>query len=288
MFLGYLDCPIGQWIHSYAGFRNPALSGAVIQLLLASWQQDPAASLPNDDDWLAQTCSMPVSEFLEVKDVLLDGFMHVGNRVVSIHLSERAKLLEVNHGEALIRLQASVTATTLEPEHFTLHGQSQDTEGDQRRKRRAIPTGFGITAAMQTWAHAMLTEQCTAQGSSKAPSIEETKAAVVAILELFVTDAKSNSRRYEDWDAAFRSFVRRQVNGEFGTCPRYFPNIFPITLIPTGPTQAHNSRGFARGAVDRRAQLESSADDALLQLVGSGVHDNDVIDMHMNEGLRSA
>lgn len=205
---------------------------------------------------------MDLPAFQKIKADLLNGFMLVGVRWISPELQEKARALEIHHGESIARLQASITAVTLDPDNFSLHSYSGP---DERRRRRRIPEGFSISAALAEWGVDYLRRACAAQGATQVPGESECHAVLISILETFRADAKSNSRLHEDWDAAFRLFATRQTNGEFGLCVKYLPSLFPLRITPVSNGMQPSSR-FG-GGLTRREMLNKNSDDALAELL---------------------
>lgn len=284
VYLGFLDCPIGPWLQNYPAWRTPQLSGALFHLLLAAWRQQPCATLPDDDERLAAFAMLDVEEFKAVKADLMLGFAHDGLRFVCEELAQRATVLAENHAEALSRLQAGVVATTLDPEHFSLHSDVPVAQEQERRRRRKLPTGFCLTPGLLLWGSRHMREEIGRQGG-KEPSDEQAMAALQQILGLFKQDARSNARMYEDWDAAFRMFVTRQLNGEFGNCAMFFPELFPISTAPASPLL---STGPRRSSFNKREALDQSADRALQELLGARSRDAGVVDLNETLTARQA
>lgn len=282
MHLGFLDCPIGLWVQSYSAWRNPALSGSLFHLLLGSWQQEPCATLPDDDDFLCALSELPMDTFLERKAELFGGFAYVGGRWACQQLVNRAQLLASHHAESLSRMAASVTATVLAPELFSLH---MDAGADQvKLRKRRMPEGFSISQKLLSWGCEYFGRAFIAQGATRAPSERESLACLNAILVEMRLDAASNNRLYLDWDAAFMNFATRQTNGSFGMCHKYMPKLFPTIVTPI--LNGGRSTSFAT----RRDKVAQSADDALsgaLGMIGAGPRP-DMVDINTPLRARNA
>lgn len=265
MYLGFLDCPIGAWIQAYSAWHQPSLTGPLMRLLLASWQQDPCGTLPAADVQLAHMAGVSEDDFRSVKGALLQGFVAAGERWSCPQLVERATQLAQQHGESLARMYSSAVGAVMSPEVFSLHSDALEVAGQATRaRRRQLPPGFTVAVSVMAWAQAHFKRKVVSQGGNGEPDEREVREAMTQMLELFKRDAISHSRLYADWDRAFMSFVDRQTNGEFGACVRFFPERFPVTVMPAPTLHPPLGGRFSYGKpFNRAAALAESADQAL-------------------------
>ena len=188
---------------------------AAVLLWCASWHQQPAASLPNDDRVLSNMAGFgrDVESWKRVKDMALRGFVECSDgRLYHPVIAEKA-IESWNKKKAQRDRTAAATAARN-------HSAQRDANRDVQRNVDQVKVSKGkVSKGISKSASRKipLPQDFTLSPRVNAWAVNNGHSHIAKRLEHFIGYAKRSGKTYADWDEAFMSAVREdwaKLNGD--------------------------------------------------------------------------